>query len=92
MASSATNLTPSLGQRVRVFTVIQPAVKGAPVLMQKQIKGEWVTIHTLTQSTGGGASAWFTPKVRRPISFRFIALATPGYIRTTSPVVVLDVR
>lgn len=87
MTAAVTNSSPAVGQKVRIYTVIQPAVKGAPVLMQKMVKGEWVTIHQLTQSTGGGASAWFTPRVRTPVNFRFIALGTTGYIRTTSPVV-----
>jgi spore germination protein YaaH len=92
VTASATNLAPKVGQDVRIFTVIQPAAKGTKVTMQKRIKGEWVNVRVLAQSTGGGASAHFTPRVVREIQFRFIATSANSYLRTISPVVTLAVR
>lgn len=92
MTASATNLTPKVGQDVRIFTVVQPATKGAKVTMQKRVKGEWVNVRVLAQSLGGGASAHFTPRVAREIQFRFIATSANSYLRTISPVVTLAVR
>ena len=92
VVASATNLAPKVGQDVRIFTLVQPASKGAKVTMQKRVKGEWINVHVLTQSTGGGASAHFIPRVAREIQFRFIATAVNSYLRTISPVVTLTVH
>jgi len=92
VTASATDLAPRVGQDVRIFTVIQPAAKGTKVTMQKRVKGEWVNVRVLAQSTGGGASAHFTPRVAREIQFRFIATSANSYLRTISPVVTLAVR
>ena len=92
VTASATNLAPKVGQDVRIFTLVQPATKGAKVIMQKRVKGEWVNVHVLMQSTGGGASAHFIPRVARDIQFRFIATSANSYLRTVSPVVTLAVH
>jgi len=92
VTASATNLAPKVGQDVRIFTLVQPATKGAKVIMQKRVKGEWVNVHVLAQSTGGGASAHFIPRVARDIQFRFIATSANSYLRAVSPVVTLAVH
>jgi len=87
----ATDTSPVRGQEVRIYATMTPAVKGVPAQFQRRVQGQWKTFQAVTASRGGGVSARFTPQVSRDLEFRFVIAASPGIVRTVSPVLTLSV-
>lgn len=91
MTVGATDPSPARGQEVRIYATMTPAVKGTPAQFQRRVRGTWKTFQAVSVSRGGGVSARFTPQVARDLEFRFVVSASPGIVRTVSPILTLTV-